>query len=763
MNVCTIVARNYLAQARVLAASFQEHHPGGSFTVLIVDEISRPPDLSDEPFEILATGEIGLDVAEIHRMAMIYNVTEFSTALKPWLLRHMLRSSPQVVYFDPDIEIFAPLEDLAVLAGGHSIVLTPHTTVPMPRDKRTLSETDILGAGIYNLGFIAVGDGCGPFLDWWSERLRRESIVAPVQMRFTDQRWIDFVPGLFPHYILRDTTCNVAYWNLYGRALAWTGSRYEVDGRPLRFFHFSGYDPDVPFMLSRHHGLKPRTLLSAHPAVAKICGEYAEKLVRAGFHGATQGGYGYDMVESGLPVDSHMRRVYRQVLEAHEEKGGQEPPNPFAPGGGERFLEWLGQPVACGAGFQFSRYIMALRESRIDVQAAFPDVTGEHAQAFYDWAHANGSWEEKIDSRLLPRMPPAIPSPEPVISSAGPEPVVAVAGYFHAELGIGEAARLLLTALDASQTPYTTVSCRDTSNRQEHLFEGQPSGSTANDINIVCVNADQIASFARKMGADFFHGRHTVGVWFWESEDFPASMHAGFNFVDEIWVASDFIREALHRISPKPIFTFPLPAGAQKNYPHLTKVQLGLPDAFVFLFSFDFLSVFERKNPIAIIDAFKQAFAPGEGPVLVLKCINGDMDIVHLEKLHFMAAGRSDIRIMNQYMSAAQKNALMAAADCYVSLHRAEGYGLTMAEAMVCGKPVIATNYSGNLTFMDDTNSFLCPFTFQQVGPGSPPYLPTAKWAAPDIAVAARLMRYVHDHPEIAAERGKKGREDLLA
>src|SRR5207302_4852293 len=105
MTACTIIASNYLAQARVLAQSFYNHHPEGFFTVLIVDEISRAPDLDGEAFAVLGLGEIGLDSGEACRMAMIYNVTELSTAVKPWLLRHLLQSSPEVVLFDPDIEI----------------------------------------------------------------------------------------------------------------------------------------------------------------------------------------------------------------------------------------------------------------------------------------------------------------------------------------------------------------------------------------------------------------------------------------------------------------------------------------------------------------------------------------------------------------------------------------------------------------------------------------------------------------------------------
>ena len=136
MNACTIVARNYLAQARVLADSFYEHHPDGRLDVLVLDDEDGEIG-PGEPFDIVRPYEIGLTPREFHDMAMIYTVLELSTAVKPWLLRTLLdRGATDVTYLDPDIEIFAPLDDLSALAREHSIVLTPHYTRPIPKDGR---------------------------------------------------------------------------------------------------------------------------------------------------------------------------------------------------------------------------------------------------------------------------------------------------------------------------------------------------------------------------------------------------------------------------------------------------------------------------------------------------------------------------------------------------------------------------------------------------------------------------------------------------
>ncbi len=178
-------------------------------------------------------------------MKAIYGVTEFATAVKPWLFRTLLAAHETVTYLDPDIKVFAPLDDIPVLALEHGIVLTPHLLEPLPRDDLEPSETTILQSGMFNLGFVAVGPKAIPFLDWWSERLARECIIAPEAGRFVDQRWVDFVPTLFDHVVQRDPGLNVAWWNLSDRTVRWNG-RWEVDGVPIRFFHFSGYSPETP-------------------------------------------------------------------------------------------------------------------------------------------------------------------------------------------------------------------------------------------------------------------------------------------------------------------------------------------------------------------------------------------------------------------------------------------------------------------------------------------------------------------------------------
>jgi glycosyltransferase involved in cell wall biosynthesis len=750
-----------MAHGRVLAESFFEHHPNGRLTVLLIDDENRTFDGSRESFECVRLSEIGLQPSEIGRLAAIYDVTELATAVKPQLLKHLLAAgAPDVVYLDPDIRLYGSLERVVDLIRQHGIVLTPHTMSAFPRDGRRIEDADILASGMYNLGFIGLSPDAHQFLDWWWMRTRREAHAEPDRMMFTDQRWVDFVPSFFNHFILKDPTCNVAYWNLHSRTLTWTGQSYLVDGQPLTFFHFSGFDFRRPYLLSKHQGARPRILLSESPPLSRICSEYARSLEQAGVARESTLPYGWDEIRPGLPFDRKMRRLYRDGLRASESGKASEPPNPFEDSTVRPFLDWLNEPARAGLQPGLSRYLFAIYEDRKDVQQAFPDVPGRDETSYLAWVRREGAEQERVPAWLRPAAGPDVGAV--AIASACPSEGVNVAGYFQVEVGVGEAARHLLSALEAAGIPHSTLSYSETPSRKAHPFVSRGDNKAPFDVNIVCVNAEHTARFARHAGPGFFEGRYTAGFWFWELEDFPPSMHQAFDFVDEVWTATEFVAKGIRAIGRRPVLTIPLPVPVPQCDSNVTRLTLRLPEGFMFLFIFDFFSVLERKNPIGLIKAFERAFRPGEGPILLIKTINGDSNLAALEQIRAAASSRQDILIVDEYYSAVEKNSLLGLCDCYISLHRSEGLGLTMAEAMGLAKPVIATAYSGNLEFMTPDNSYLVNYGSGSVPPGCDPYPTGSVWAEPDLDDAAECMRRVYRSPEEARLKAQRAREDIV-
>ncbi len=747
MDICTIIAKNYVAYARVLARSFREHHPDGRCFTLVIDDVAGYLDPAAEPFELVTPGEIGLD--DFDAMAARYDVLELSTAVKPWLLRHLLhdRDLAKVAYLDPDIQVCSSLCEIDALLDDHEIALIPHLTEPIPRDGLKPSEGDILIAGSYNLGFVGLARGprVDELLDWWSERLETECVVAPERGIFVDQRWMDFVPGFLERVaVVRDPGYDVAYWNLHSRPLQRRNGQLLAAGRPLRFMHFSGFDPLDPSRLSKHQN---RIQLVAGEPLARLCEQYAECVLAEGHEQAREWPYTYAALPDGMPLDRVIRAAHASaVLE------GAVRHSIFEPQGAGELLDWLTSPAQLGGAQGVNRYLAALHELHPGLADAFPDLDGRGGADLVAWARVYGRSEIPIPDALLPGFG---------ASRAGGAHGVNVVGYFDAVLGVGEAARQVIGALEAEHIEVATIAMSASASPREEAL-ARETVTPRFPTNLICVNADMVPAFAQQAGSSFFDGRYSIGYWWWEVSRFPDRWLGSFKYLDEVWAGSRHVADALAEVSPVPVVRIPPPVEMVEPPPS-TRAELGLPEGFMFLFVFDYASVFERKNPLAVVEAFKRAFAEGEGATLALKCINQDDYPGDHARLLAASAGRSDMNVIDRTVPRAEKDAMVAACDCFVSLHRSEGFGFTLAEAMWLGKPVIATGYSGNLDYMRPDNSYLVDYRLVPIGPGADPYPPDGVWAEPDVEHAAALMREVFEDPSAARARARRGQEQIRA
>ena len=260
-----------------------------------------------------------------------------------------------------------------------------------------------------------------------------------------------------------------------------------------------------------------------------------------------------------------------------------------------------------------------------------------------------------------------------------------------------------------------------------------------------------------------FENCFNVGFWFWELEDVPLRWKFSKKFINEVWVYSEFNANIFKSLNSN-VYKIPFAVDIKID-PTYDRTYFGFPtSSFIFLFTFDFGSSMERKNPLAVIKAFSNAFKNSENVLLVIKSVNGDSFPSYKNDLIELMKNVNNIILVDKLMSQDEKNALINCCDCYVSLHRSEGLGLGMAEAMYLGKPVIATNLSGNLEFMNSSNSCLVNYKLKEVSAGEYPHSSFLKkrfWADPDINHASELMLKIRMNKSFRDKIGMQASRDI--
>jgi hypothetical protein len=397
VDVYTIAARNYAAHVRVLAGSLAQQHPDWRLHALMVDGFRGYLDPAAEPFELLEVEQ--LEVPQFERMAASYGVLELCTAVKPWLLRHALERAEAALYLDPDIKVYGPLGLVEEAAGEAEVVLTPHTASPLPRDGRIPGDLELLRAGSYNLGFLAMSRGAvsAQLLEWWAGWLAEHCLDDHAAGLYVDQRWMDLAAAMWPVRVLRDPGLNVAYWNLPVRRLERNPGGFTVDGGPLRFFHFSVFDPRRPDVVSDH---QDRLRTEDDPVLAAVYRDYAEDLLAHGWEQVHAWPYGHGTTASGIPLTQPLRRLFWRG----SRQGALSAP-PFTPAGERAFLAWLNEPAELGARAGVTRYLLELWRMRPDVQRAHPALDGPDGPDFLNWARWYGRDDYRIPDALLPPEP----------------------------------------------------------------------------------------------------------------------------------------------------------------------------------------------------------------------------------------------------------------------------------------------------------------------------------------------------------------------
>ncbi len=421
-----------------------------------------------------------------------------------------------------------------------------------------------------------------------------------------------------------------------------------------------------------------------------------------------------------------------------------------------RWRAWLRQPVlgnAEKAAVPRAAYLLWQRYEQL--QRAFNLQTEQGIAALAMWAaevwgtQRELSW---IDQALPTSALPLFPSKERPFG-------LNLIGFAFGELGIGEDVRMAVAACEAAGIPFAVVNIYpgDTLRQADQALATHVAKSGEKDdpapyaFNLFCLTAFDTARVFLERGDELFNDRYNIGWWPWELPVWPRDWSFVFDLVDEVWAATTFTHRMYTKAAGRasaaraPVTLVPMPASVERVKP-MSRTELGLPqDKFLFLYVFDFNSYLARKNPFATVKAFRQAFDVSDSSVgLVLKTMNANPENREWRRFICECAKDERIVLLDQTMEREKVLGLIQACDAYISLHRSEGFGRTLAEAMLFGKPVISTNFSGSVDFVNHDTGYPVQWRSVPVKPDEYPFINAddgAWWAQPITKVAAQQMR----------------------
>ncbi|HEX4963672.1 MAG TPA: glycosyltransferase [Thermoanaerobaculia bacterium] len=448
------------------------------------------------------------------------------------------------------------------------------------------------------------------------------------------------------------------------------------------------------------------------------------------------------------------------------------------------------------------RLAMEMHRLRGDLQRSFPDPLGASRELLTLWYTTYGRREYELPQpliapvlRTLPlrkqvwarlwwerqqwrarkahkaredETPGASAAAAPALLGApGPEGFNVI-GWARALTGVGEACRGTLAALERAGLGCALwpLDTRLETAPETVAAEAETSRGLPYEVSLYHVNADMMATVDARLPRAFTAGRHRIGYWFWELSHFPLTFAHAFHHADEVWAPSRFCQQAFEPIATVEVRRVP-PCVVPGTAAPADRRSLGAaPGSFLFFFAFDALSVPERKNPAGLLAAFSQVSRQSRRPVhLLLKLNHAEAEPELAEDLRHRCAGLP-VTLLTRALSRDQLDGLTAACDAYVSLHRSEGLGLPLIEAMYRSKPVIATGYGGVTDFLDEETGFVVRHSLRVLERPQGPYPAGAVWAEPDVEHAAALMAALAEAPESAASRVAAARsrvEDLYS
>lgn len=336
-------------------------------------------------------------------------------------------------------------------------------------------------------------------------------------------------------------------------------------------------------------------------------------------------------------------------------------------------------------------------------------------------------------------------------------------GYIQGEIGLGQSCRLIANSLEHANVNYTIFNYDQVSAMRfnDKSLTHKITNTTPYNINLIHIAPYEIPLAYFRLGRSLWDGRYNIVYWLWELENFPTEWEISLVLADEVWTPSEFTSNSIRKITNKPVCTIPY-AFTELTKGIYDRTSFKLPqDKVLFLAMYDCNSTMERKNPIGAIKAFKQAFANTDSNVgLVIKINNPQKD--DIKQIQVELTGYSNVYILSQVMDKQEVNDLIACVDVYISLHRAEGFGLVPAEAMLLGTPVISTAWSSVTEFMNSDIACMVDYTFIEIEKDCGPYKRGSRWADPSILQAAQYMQKLYKDEDLRKTLAIKAKTHIL-
>lgn len=314
-------------------------------------------------------------------------------------------------------------------------------------------------------------------------------------------------------------------------------------------------------------------------------------------------------------------------------------------------------------------------------------------------------------------------------------------GPIYSEDGIGEAARLNLKVFQAAGIDLAINPISRPVAREKTVASMKENFKVPYSINYFHFSSRWVPYYMDLIGTQYLKNRFNIGYWVTEVQEYPLEWAENHRYFSEIWTASYFCQDSISRKIPIPVILIPHPIVAASSR------SCNKRDRFTFLVMANAYSDIERKNVVGSLKAFTEAFPNETDVALVLKLSNSDVDQNYFNRIKQYVDQDNRIELIDAFIDREDLDTLYKSVDAYISLHRAEGFGLTLGEAMYHEVPVITTAYSGNVDFCNNFNSYLVDYDLVPVGEDRLRYLSTDLWAEPSIESTVEALRRVYKNP----------------